>query len=516
MKLIKKIVAIMFAFMMVVSMSCNVKANDTTATTETGEGKITINNAIPGQTYKIYKILELESYDSTTGNYAYKVTPEWKSFVENEGQTYLTKVDGTDYVNWVGDSTNDGAHVKEFAEKAIAYVKKANSPVITYKEKKAPDASAGKATLTVTFDSLPLGYYLVDSSVGSLCGLDTTAKEVTIEEKNGVPSVDKIITSGGVVSADGKSNSASIGDTVYFKTTITAQPGAQNYVLHDKMTEGLTFDQNSVNVSLHKNAQNTDRDLSKTTDYSVETTNLESTDPKCTFHVNFIPTFCDSLEANDTITVTYSATLNENVVIGNVDKNTNETWLKYGDSQSTQPKTTTTKKFEMKVFKFYKDKNDSNAEKGLAGATFKLTKGSQDAENIGFVKTSNETATDDVYRVAKRGETGTVATITSPKSGKFTIQGLGAGTYYLTETKQPDGYNKLSGPVTVVIDKDGQVKVKNGDAYDEVTQVKVENKSGTVLPSTGGAGTTMIYLVGAVLVLGSGVVLATKRRVKNK
>lgn len=77
MKLIKKIAAIMFAFMMVVSMSCNVKADDTTTPT-TGEGKITINNAIPGQTYKIYKILELESYNPTTKNYAYKITPEWK------------------------------------------------------------------------------------------------------------------------------------------------------------------------------------------------------------------------------------------------------------------------------------------------------------------------------------------------------------------------------------------------------------------------------------------------------
>ena len=506
MKLIKKIVAIMFAFMMVVSMSCNVKANDTTATTETGEGKITINNAIPGQTYKIYKILELEFYDSTTGNYAYKVTPEWKSFVENEGQTYLTKVDGTDYVNWVGDSTNDGAHVKEFAEKAIAYVKKANSPVITYKEKKAPDASAGKATLTVTFDSLPLGYYLVDSSVGSLCGLDTTAKEVTIEEKNGVPSVDKKVSSTETRNYD-TSNTASIGDTVYFKTTITAQPGAQNYVLHDKMTEGLTFDQNSVNVSLHKNAQNTDRDLSKTTDYSVETTNLESTDPKCTFHVNFIPTFCDSLEANDIITVTYSATLNENAVIGNVDKNTNETWLKYGDSQSTQPKTTTTKTFEMNVFKYTENKTDKTKKDGLPGAVFTLSKKSDGTEPIKLIDKSSN-----VYRVAKTGDTGTVTEITTPNDGKFKIQGLGAGTYYLTETKQPAGYNKLKNPVTVVIDNDGNVKVDDANA----DPVEVENKTGTVLPSTGGAGTTMIYLIGGALVLGSGVVLATKRRVKNK
>ena len=494
----------MFAFIMVVSMSCNVKADEGTTAT----GTITINNAIPGQTYKIYKILELESYNPNTENYAYKVTTEWKSFIEDKGKDYLKKVDGTDYVNWVGDSSNNGEHVKTFAEKAIAYAKDVNNNI-------NPLQTNGNVTSnTVTFNNLPLGYYLVDSSVGTLCSLDTTKPTVEIKEKNGVPSVEKGVsnTQNGTY---GTSNNASIGDTVYFKTTITAQPGAQNYVLHDKMTEGLTFDQNSVNVSLHKNAQNTDRDLSKTTDYSVETTNLESTDPKCTFHVNFIPTFCDSLEANDTITVTYSATLNENAVIGNVDKNTNETWLKYGDSKSTQPKTTTTKTFEMNVFKFYKDKKNSDKETGLADATFKLTKDSQDTVNIGFVKTSNETATDDVYRVAKKGETGTVTSITSPKSGKFKIQGLGAGTYFLTETKQPDGYNKLAKSVKVEIKDNGEIfvdgstTVNNGD-------VKVENKTGTVLPSTGGTGTTMIYLIGGALVLGSGVVLATKRRVKNK
>lgn len=505
MKLIKKIAAIMFAFMMVVSMSCNVKADDTNTATTGEKGTITINNAIPGQTYKIYKILELESYNPTTKNYAYKVTSEWKNFVDGDGSTYLTKVDGTDYVNWVGDSSNNGEHVKTFAEKAIAYAKDVNNNI-------NPLQTNGNVTSnTVTFNNLPLGYYLVDSSVGTLCSLDTTKPAATIQEKNGVPSVDKIITSGGVVFNGGKSNSANIGDKVYFKTTITTQPGAQNYVLHDKMTEGLTFDENSVNVSLHKKATSDEKTLTKTKDYSVDTTNLESTGPKCTFHINFTKELCDGLKADDTITVTYSATLNENAVIAGKGYE-NETWLKYGDSQNTQHKTTTTKTFEMNVFKFYIDKNDSNTEKGLAGATFKLTKDSQDAVNIGFVKTSNETDTDDVYRVAKKGEAGIVTTITSPDSGKFKIQGLGAGTYCLTETKQPAGYNKLSGPVTVVIDETGLVKVGESEA----NPVKVENKTGTVLPSTGGAGTTMIYLIGAVLVLGSGVVLATKRRVKNK
>ncbi|WP_419042710.1 isopeptide-forming domain-containing fimbrial protein [Holdemanella porci] len=118
-------------------------------------------------------------------------------------------------------------------------------------QKKNSKANQGSVTASgtpVQFTGLGLGYYLVDSSVGTLCSLDTTKPAATIQEKNGVPSVDKIITSGGVVSADGKSNSASIGDTVYFQTTITAQPGAQSYVLHDKMTEGLTLDSTSIKV----------------------------------------------------------------------------------------------------------------------------------------------------------------------------------------------------------------------------------------------------------------------------
>lgn len=497
MKLIKKIAAIMFAFMMVVSMSCNVKADEgTTATTE--KGKITINNAIPGQTYKIYKILELESYDSTTGNYAYKVTPEWKSFVENEGQTYLTKVDGTDYVNWVGDSADNGEHVKAFAEKAMAYVRKENSPVNTYTKENAPEASAGQATTSVTFNNLPLGYYLVDSSVGTLCSLDTTKPNVDINEKNGVPSVTKTFVD------RTNTNNASIGDVITFNTVVDVKKGAQSYVLHDKMSAGLKLNQ-KLNADNDKPVLIT-KDNHETLIYGTDFTFTETTDG---FTIDFSKAFLKRFEDKDyTLLVMYSATLTDVAVIGGAG-NTNETYLNYGVDSESNHSTTTTKTFEMNVFKFYNDKK-SNTDKGLAGATFKLTKDSKDAENITFVKTSNESTTEDVYRVAKTGET--VTTITSPKSGKFTIQGLGAGTYYLTETKQPAGYNKLSAPVTVVIDAKGNVTVGGTAA----NPVKVENKSGTVLPSTGGAGTTMIYLVGAVLVLGSGVVLATKRRVKGK
>ena len=498
MKLIKKIAAIMFAFMMVVSMSCNVKADE--GTSSTTKGTITISNAIPGQTYKIYKILDLESYSSNVvegsekGNFAYRPSTEWKTFLEGKDikNKYIT-FDG-EYVSW-----KENASVEEFAKQAILYANKENQVITANDTKTAPAASAGQTTSTLTFEVPSLGYYLVDSSVGTLCSLDTTKPNVDIKEKNGVPSVEKEVsnTQNGTF---GESSTASIGDTVYFKTTITAQPGAQNYVLHDKMTDSLTFN-NTVEVKKGEPPV-------ETSDYTLKTSDFND---DCTFEIVFGQTFCDDLQKDEKITVTYSATLNENAVIAG-EGNKNETWLKYGENnnlETTHP-TTDTKTFEMHVFKFYKDKRNSDKETGLADAVFTLSKKSDGTEPIKLTKTNENS---NIYKVNNNG---TITDITTPGDGNFTIQGLGAGTYYLTETKQPDGYNKLSGPVTVVIDKDGKVKVKNGDAYDEVTQVKVENKSGTVLPSTGGAGTTMIYLVGAVLVLGSGVVLVTKRRVKGK
>lgn len=497
MKLIKKIAAIMFAFMMVVSMSCNVKADDTTTAT----GTITINNAIPEQTYTIYKILDSESYSpkeengKETGNFAYKPSSEWESFIkgENVRDKYFT-FEG-EYVSW-----KENADPAEFAKLALDYAK-TNS--------KANQGSVTASGTPVQFTGLGLGYYLVDSSVGTLCSLDTTKPTVEIKEKNVVPSVDKKVSNSKTGTFD-TSSTASIGDTVYFKTIITAQPGAQNYVLHDKMDAGLTFNESSVKAILNKNETKKDTELTAT-DYSVVTSNLEDTDPKCTFHIEFTPKLCESLKADDTITVTYSATLNENAVIAG-EGNKNETWLKYGENnnlETTHP-TTDTKTFEMHVFKFYKDKKNSDKETGLADAVFTLSKKSDGTEPIKLTKTNENS---NIYKVNNNG---TITDITTPGDGKFTIQGLGAGTYYLTEIKQPDGYNKLAKSVKVEIDVNGAITV-DGKLITGVDKlVKVENKTGTVLPSTGGVGTTMIYLVGAVLVLGSGVVLATKRRVKGK
>ena len=497
MKLIKKIAAIMFAFMMVVSMSCNVKADDTTATTETGEGKITINNAIPKQTYKLYRLLDLESYSvnedgkKENGNYSYKPASKWKTFLEGDGIKDVYFTFENVYASWKKD-----ANVETFAKLAIEHANKENPVIEADYQQPAPTATGGQTTSTVTFDSLPLGYYLVDSSAGSLCGLDTTAKEVTIEEKNGVPSVDKKVsnTQNGTY---GTSNNASIGDTVYFQTIITAQPGAQNYVLHDKMTDGLTFN-NKVEVKKGESPVATSYYTLKTSDFNDD----------CTFEIVFGQTFCDDLQKDEKITVTYSATLNENAVIGSTG-NVNETKLGYGDSKETTEDKTHTFTYDIPVFKYTMKENVKTE---LEHAKFTLSLNENGSNPIKF-KESN------VKNKYIKDETGTVTEVESPQDGKLTFEGLGAGTYYLTETKQPDGYNKLAKSVKVEIDANGAIKVDGKSIVKTEGAerlVEVENKSGTVLPSTGGAGTTMIYLIGGALVLGSGVVLATKRRVKNK
>ncbi len=496
MKLIKKIAAIMFALMMVVSMSSNVKADEGTTTTE--KGKITINNAVNGQTYTIYKLLDLESYEpkkneqgEEIGNYSYKPNKDWNSFIstakDSEGINYFD-VDENGYARWNVNETKTA----EFAQKALAYA--------------TTNSIANKGTTTAqnntaSFNNLDLGYYLVDSSVGALCGLNTTNPTATIEEKNGVPSVEKKIVQN---NTDVESNFANIGDTVYFQTTITAKSGAENYVLHDTMDKAFTFNND---IAVQSNGVTIDS--SKYTIY-YDKNNTENTNhvaDGCTFEIQFTKNYLDTLPNDQKIVVTYSAILNGDANIGRGDHNA--THLTYGDNKNTVDVTTTTYTSQIKVLKYTGDTTHI-----LAGAKFKLFKQEADGEALTFVKKSGN---EENYRLTVQGERG-VTEIVTTSSGAFTMQGLKPGIYWLEETAAPKGYNKLVKRIKVEINTNGNLIIDGKDKENglPINQVNVENKSGTVLPSTGGMGTTMIYLIGGALVLGSGVVLVTKRRVKGK
>lgn len=509
MKLIKKMLAIMFAFMMVVGMGTKVNAEE--GAQPGTKGSITITNAKKGESYSIYKILNLDSYsyeandpetnDPGNGNYSYSLAGDpWDNFIKDSG--YFTITDSK-YV-----TLNSNVNIADLAKDAIAYAKNPVNKV----------SATQSATLTQegdqTFKDLDLGYYLVDSTVGTLCGLDTTNPTVKIQEKNGTPTVEKKVSN----TANGnysEHNSANIGDTVYFQTSITAQPGAQNYVLHDTMSNGLTFDESSISVNLKKKDEQQTKTLASPIDYVLKTSELGETNPTCTFYIEFTKALCDSLSAGDQIMVSYSATLNENAVIKG-SGNTNETWLKYGNGTDTAHSTTTTKTYEIPVFKYAKK---NNVEKGLAGAKFTLYSDKDCKKPISLV----EEADKNVYHRATTDESDNstitkITEITTDNTGIFRITGLDADTYYLTETEAPKGYNKLASPIKVEINDDGTLKIDDKDKIGgaSITQVNVENKTGTLLPSTGGMGTTIIYMAGAILVIASGIVLVSKKRSKAK
>ena len=194
--------------------------------------------------------MELESYNPTKGLYSYKpASPQWKTFftTDSVAQKYIKLDTNTDGITWKDNSTAGETEAekktrldKEASELAKAALEYANKNSI--QDNNHDDATG----TTVTFTSLDLGYYLVDSSVGALCSLNTTNTTATIEEKNAVPSVEKKVSDAenGTFKDDSHAN---IGDTVFFKTTITAQPGAEKYILHDK-THLIKQDIDIINV----------------------------------------------------------------------------------------------------------------------------------------------------------------------------------------------------------------------------------------------------------------------------
>ena len=496
MKYVRKSLALLLALILVLALGGTAFA--TQEGTLTG-GSITIKDAVPGQIYKAYQILYLESYSHTTdkegnitatGAYAYKANGAWETWLKT--QTDFVSFDGQGYVTWV-----EGADAAAFAKAAQVEAAKMTADATAT----APAATEGATYSTVTFSDLKLGYYLVDTTLGTLCSLDTTNPNVTMEEKNEAPTNEKLVEEDRKVStgdAWGTTNDADIGQTVNFKSTITAQAGAENYVFHDKMSAGLTYT-GVTGITLNGAAVDA-------SNYTVVTENLTD---GCTFEVIFTQAFCDTLKANDKIVISYTATLNENAVIAG-DGNPNTSKVSYGDSSNTKytPESQTkTYTWDVDVFKYTKN---GETETALAGAKFTLSKSADGSNPIALVSKGNN-----VYRVAKTGETGTVTEITTDATGKFTIQGLDADTYYLTETAAPAGYNKLAGAVTIVIGENGVV---NGttEAPQGVDEVKVLNQSGTELPSTGGMGTTIFYVLGSILVVGAAVLLVTRKRMSTK
>lgn len=489
MKLIKKIAAIMFAFMMVFSLSTNVNAES--GKYEDSDGKITISNAVKDQTYTIYRMLKLESFDGT--NYSYTLENGWDNFISTgAGKDYLEK-NSDGYIIFKSEKNNE-TDMRLFAKAAFAYAK-------TAKLNDDAKKSVNAISTSVTFDKLPLGYYVVGSTVGSLCELKTTDKEVTITDKNDVPSVEKKIVKYNEDHSENlvDSNSANIGEEVVFKTTIDIKPGAKNYILHDKMDSHLSYD--SI-LQIH---DNNNKNIVAGTDYVVKTTDLVDAD--CTFELSFTDAFytnnkedIDTKKLNE-IYVYYQATVKDDAVVKQEMKN--NTYLTYGENNTkSNEDETTTKTFEIPVFKY------TGTNTALEGAKFILSTDANCTDENQTLKFKINS--ENKYRYNK---TGGITELASLTDGMIHIEGIKAGTYYLKETEAPKGYNLLKTIQKIEILEDGSIKL-NGT--ENTGNVRVQNNKGSLLPSTGGMGTTLIYLIGGALVLGSGIVLANKKRAKAK
>lgn len=482
MKHLKKLASFLLTMVMVLGLSNTAfaAANEGTLT----GGSIKIQNAVSGQTYNAYQIMYLESYNPDTGAYAYKANSEWSTWLAT--QTEYVSIDDQGYITWVKkDAQGNPIGAADFAKAAAGQLTgKSISGTIT------PTAD-GEATIS----GLNLGYYLVDTTLGTLCSLDTTTPDVTIREKNTKPTIEKEVQEDSD-STWGDSNTAEIGQTVNFKTTVHAKAGAQNYVVHDKMSAGLTF--TSVTSVKVGNAA-----LTAGTDYNVVTTNL---DTGCTFHVVFTKTYLDTITADTDIVIEYTAVLNENAKIS-TEKETNDTKLDYGENNSTEWDHTDTYTFKFDLVKTDSDK------KVLDGAKFTLYNAQTGGTAIALVKIA-----DGEYRLATSNDTNTTTTIET-KDGKAVIKGADSDsktTYYLEETEAPAGYNKLPGRVAVDMTEGKNLDATVTDDAWTSGGVWIENKSGSVLPSTGGMGTTIFYVLGAVLMLGAAVILITKRRMNAR
>lgn len=490
----------------------------------------TTDTKFAGKTVNAYKMFSA-TVSSDGGAVSYTLTDGWKPFFMSstlDGLTGVTDANVNDKANeYVSKLTGKEKDLSAFAAKASNWAQTNNITADATATVSKNAATDGK--YTAAFNNLDYGYYVVavpgatvadtNSQYATLVSVHSTS--VTAEIKGNLPTVDKKVQ----VDGTGKdATDAKIGDTLTFTLTSTIPDmsayGTYTFNFKDTLSKGLTFGQvDSVKVG--------DMTLTKDTDYTV-TTPTASNNNTLTVAMKDFKTK-QQVNAGKKITVTYTATLNKDAVVGGAG-NVNSATIQYSNNPSTsgtgesEPSKVRIFTYGFTVDKYTGDKYADDATR-LAGAEFTLAP--KNGTAISFVQVTAGSATENaVYRVAKADETGTT-TIITPKSGKVEFQGLKNGEYTLTETKAPAGYNKLASAIGVKVNgqnngtdtTNATVTItynndNNGSNYDQTASngvIPVQNKSGAILPGTGGMGTIAFTVIG-VLVIALGVAWTLKRK----
>lgn len=504
MKRMKKLASLLLAMVMVLSMTITAFADETTYS-------ITINNSAEGHTYEAYQIFTGDLSGTTLSNIV------WGSGVSEAGQTVL------------GDAAEKAETLKTEAD-AKAFAKEV-APYLTTATGSASTVTDGKYVIS----KLDAGYYLVKDKDSSLTDKDDAytsyilkvAGDTTVSPKSAKPTVDKQVhdetadAEAGATDGWGESADHAINESFQFKliANLPADTDFSAYetykvVFTDTMSNGVTFESiASVTVD----------GVTLTVDQYTATATAGQAGDSWTLTINNIKSI-ESVNLIDgaDIVVIYNAHLNENAQVNHesgTTTNQNKVYLQYsnnpnasgeGDNELGKTPEDIVWVFTYEVDNTKVDATNSINKTPLAGAGFRLYDSTGTTE-IGLIYDSTISA----YRPVKSGETAVEMT-SADSTGVFNIKGLDAGTYVLKETTVPSGYNKCA-DTTVVIkathaeEASGASAITTLSSDSNVTNT-IENKQGSTLPETGGMGTTIFYVIGAILVIGAGVVLITRKR----
>ncbi len=475
MKTTKRILACLMILAMLAAMLC-VGASAVNITITNGEG-----------TYNAYKVLDLEKND-TTDAFLYIVTDtgattEWYDFIKDEpaAQAFLKATQKSGDVYYVEQVV--GADESE----AIAFANAAYDYAVANPSEFIP--VSGTTSLT-----LEDGFYVMKSSAGTtayaftvirgqLAGVDGNYSGTTIKSKSSLPSITKTVNN--AVAAQGES--------LEYTIVVEAKKGAQNYIIRDNADAGITVDTSGFNT-IAWNDGGTLKTLNKGTDYTVATTGIDG----CDFEIKFTESACNALDTNDTLTITYTGSLNGSAVMGG-NGNGNTATLYYGIDSDSNGLPDISKDDSAYVHTFEIIINKTYAGGGTPdGAVFTLYK--HDGSDFAVVGTFTEPTANTV----------------------FSYKGLAEGKYKISETAVPEGYVKADDVefvVTATADSTAPAEFTDLSAAgftankaDGRLSIELENKTGSLLPETGGIGTTVFYAVGGLLVLGAVVILLMKKR----
>lgn len=501
MKKMKKIMALMLAAIMMMAMSVTAFAAETThSLTVNAKGE----QDLTGQTINLYKLFDVTvSKSGETTNYAYTVNDTYKAALASVLNIAETSKDEEFAAEVTKLGADNSTGVQKFANDFTA--KALTDNLVATK-------TSGKITESKTsyeFTGLDAGYYLVYVTGGkeiqsSLVTVDATTNTVNL--KTEAPSITK--------TAD--KETVSIGQVVKYtvKGSIPDTTGYEQYqyIIHDELSKGLDFVNDAAGEALGEGATTVNvtvafKDATDASTAPAEAT-LDSTNNK-----KMSLDLSAWVKANQTnkgkeFTVTYYAKVNKDAVV----TNNNKASLEYGnnpnDTTTTTPSEAKTNTYPLDIKKI--NKNTSGL---LAGAKFSLYTSAEDAKNgENAIKVSGSNGN---YVVDPASSTTEFESVENDLGGyNLRVNGLAEGTYYLVETKAPEGFNKLTDPIKVTITKTGDAEwtVQKNDAPETDKIIDVENSTGSLLPSTGGRGAIAFAVIAALLVFGVAVSFIRDKR----